>query len=392
MEPTNPHPAGPVPEVQKHNLADTAQAPEAGSYAERRRLARGPTPRHLGPLRRGVAMAIVKGDRIAESSKLNDRAKVSKGAFWAYAYFVSALRDDFGRFRFSARSAVAKLTPRRPDVTEAEVKKFLREYKAADLIVTWEVDGATFGKWTGAVCTGNRFHSTPEPPGSKHEHNGYCLSTAIRQAKLWSQPDVEALSIQLKHLRDLRSDQRSDLGSDQRSDLKGDQRRDPPSATSSPSSPSSPSATSATSASTDDGLQNDLVEQKLDAIALSAVRDVWAYFTARCQHPRAQLTNERTKILRARLREEPGTTVERIAGMKAAVDGAVGDPFFNGSETGKQLLDFNNVFKHQGRDRIEKLQRLAQEQASGAKQGPKSKADQRADAARAMVAGGLREE
>ena len=61
----------------------------------------------------------------------------------------------------------------------------------------------------------------------------------------------------------------------------------------------------------------------------------------------------------ARLREEPGDVAAKLAGLRLAVDGAMSDPFFNGSETGRTYLDFDNLFVNKDRDRIEKLQRLA---------------------------------
>jgi hypothetical protein len=95
------------------------------------------------------------------------------------------------------------------------------------------------------------------------------------------------------------------------------------------------------------------------ALALSygsMADEVFSYFQLRLEHPRAQLTADRKRVLEARLREEPGDTAQKVAGLKKAIDGAVLDPWYNGAETGRKLWDFDNVFVNKGRNRIEKLQ------------------------------------
>jgi len=89
-----------------------------------------------------------------------------------------------------------------------------------------------------------------------------------------------------------------------------------------------------------------------------AAKTVFAYWCEKTGHTRAQWTPERGRTLKARLAEEPGSMLEKIAGLKLAVDGVLVDPWFNGSERAK-LTGFMNVFLHQGRNRIEKLQDAA---------------------------------
>ena len=91
----------------------------------------------------------------------------------------------------------------------------------------------------------------------------------------------------------------------------------------------------------------------------TAAKEVFAYWQVRTKHEGAQWTPERGKIIQTRLSEEPGTIAEKVAGLKLAVDGAVADPWFNGTESGRPYLDFLSVFKHKGRNRIEQLQSAA---------------------------------
>ena len=75
-------------------------------------------------------MSVVKGDRIAESRKLNQKINgklLALDAFWAYGYIVSILHDDFGRFRFSPRIALSILAPFREDRMRAFPLEGIRE-------------------------------------------------------------------------------------------------------------------------------------------------------------------------------------------------------------------------------------------------------------------------
>ena len=87
----------------------------------------------------------------------------------------------------------------------------------------------------------------------------------------------------------------------------------------------------------------------------AAAREVFAYWKASCK-PAAVETDARLKVIEARLAEEPGSTEAKVAGLKRAVQGALVDPLFNGTEKGVRYWGFENIFKHGGRDRIEKLQ------------------------------------
>lgn len=90
--------------------------------------------------------------------------------------------------------------------------------------------------------------------------------------------------------------------------------------------------------------------------AAKLVFDFWRMKTGQT---RAQWTDERRRRLITRLREEPGDMVAKVRGLCLAVEGALRDPFHNGSIKGTAYLGFENLFVHQGRDRIEKLQRAA---------------------------------
>jgi hypothetical protein len=119
---------------------------------------------------------------------------------------------------------------------------------------------------------------------------------------------------------------------------------------------------------------------------------VFLYWRERTGHGKAQWSEGRRRILAIRLGEEPGDDEAKIAGLKLAVEGALLDPMHNGSKTGTAYLGFENIFKHQGRDRIEKLQAVARAHHEGVRHAPapSAKAKQREDGARALVEGGLR--
>jgi len=102
-------------------------------------------------------------------------------------------------------------------------------------------------------------------------------------------------------------------------------------------------------------------------------RLVFDYWREQTGHSRAQWTPERAKALRDRLREEPGTMSQKIAGLMLVVDGALLDPLFNGTEKGTPYLDFENLFVHKGRNRIEKLQNIARRGGQRAPQSDRSR-------------------
>jgi hypothetical protein len=122
---------------------------------------------------------------------------------------------------------------------------------------------------------------------------------------------------------------------------------------------------------------------------VDAAKEVFAYWRAKCGHGKAQWTRSREGALKARLREEPGSMGEKVAGLKLAVDGALLDPLFNGSEKGTPYLDFDNLFVNKGRNRIEKLQGIARRgPIVVAKRSPKAQAE--VDVFVASMKGGLK--
>lgn len=154
------------------------------------------------------------------------------------------------------------------------------------------------------------------------------------------------------------------------------------------------------SGSGSNGQQPALVELKLDGEQeqppittppyrdeVEAARAVFDYWREKTNHWKSQWTKDREAKLKVRLREEPGHLEQKVAGLKRAVDGALIDPVFNGSEKGRPYLEFENLFVHQGRNRIETLQ-------ASADRGPVERKDTRAqgkdDVARAFFRGAAR--
>lgn len=152
-------------------------------------------------------MGIVRGDRVGESQRLN-RRPVEAQDF--YAALVASVPDDFGRFRLSASHVSLRMYPRRepsPGLLK-RVNRLLGQLgqgvdEDGGLWASWEVDGVTFAELRNWKASGNRYHRTPEPPDSAHEHQGACLSTAIHRAREWGALDeAERLSRRLKEIRD----------------------------------------------------------------------------------------------------------------------------------------------------------------------------------------------
>ena len=127
--------------------------------------------------------------------------------------------------------------------------------------------------------------------------------------------------------------------------------------------PASPSPSPSPSPTTEER-KTDYVEPALDPTLLEAAQEVFDYWRKQTKR-HAKWTKPRRGFLEARLREEDGTMAERVAALKLAVDGALLDPWFNGSESGRVFLDFDNIFRNKGRDRIEKLQEVARRAKAG---------------------------
>ena len=58
-------------------------------------------------------------------------------------------------------------------------------------------------------------------------------------------------------------------------------------------------------------------------------------------------------MLRARWKELKGTPEERETLLRNVVDGAVGDPWYSGAESGTEYLDWECLFRNA--ERVEKL-------------------------------------
>jgi len=146
-------------------------------------------------------MPVVRGDRIGESQKLN-RCSVQAQDF--YALFVSAVPDDFGRYRHSAAHVALALYPRREPTPGLlrRVGRLLTELEREGLVRTWTLDDVVFGEVTGFTSCGNLYHRTPEPPWSNHTHTWRCGTTALARLREWgTRQDVADFALWLKELR-----------------------------------------------------------------------------------------------------------------------------------------------------------------------------------------------
>lgn len=144
-------------------------------------------------------MALVKGDRIGESQRLN-RCSVQAQDFYA-AMIAAEVPDDFGRFRDSTQHVWIRMYPRREPTAAGlrRVKKLMSELAAAGLWRTWDVDGVGFAELYNHPTRGNMYHRTPEPPASfyqlpkvPHKHSKRCANTALARAKEWG--DLDSVS------------------------------------------------------------------------------------------------------------------------------------------------------------------------------------------------------
>lgn len=158
-------------------------------------------------------MAVVRGDRIGESTALN---KVSREAQTFYSAFVAAVPDDFGRFRVAPSHIWTAMYPRRePRPSDLRwVMRMVLELQKADAFLTYEVDGQTFAEVAKWRPTGNMVHRCPEPPKDArfpiHTHTARCVSTAVARAKEWGTPEeVSILINRFNELRPRRVDGRS---------------------------------------------------------------------------------------------------------------------------------------------------------------------------------------
>ena len=157
-------------------------------------------------------MAIVRGDRIGESRRLNT---VSVEAQTFYAAFIASVPDDFGRFRVSPSHVAFRMYPRR-EPTRAilgMVGRLMAELEAAGLWQAWAVDGVAFAQMAGWKPTGNLYHRTPEPPGTSHVHTGRCATTAVARADEWNQhEEAERLRLFINEMKRTAREQRPNRG------------------------------------------------------------------------------------------------------------------------------------------------------------------------------------
>lgn len=192
-------------------------------------------------------MSNARGDRVKESRRLNkpeNAREPSLEAFWAYSHWLNVLPDDFGRFRANLKLISSALAPRRKDVTERVCGRILAEFVRVELVKIWEHDGERFGEFNKFKVRGNKYHRTPEPPGSPHLHSGACAASAMLRAKDWGFHDEAArLSLFIKDLRDRRqsgANKDRNTYDDPSTESEGSVPRARPSPPSSPFSPSSP--------------------------------------------------------------------------------------------------------------------------------------------------------
>ena len=66
-----------------------------------------------------------------------------------------------------------------------EVRKWLEEYRTVGLLALYESDGQIFAEWVNFQQHSRRFHRSPEPPWSTHEHSTRCGKTGRAIAHTW---------------------------------------------------------------------------------------------------------------------------------------------------------------------------------------------------------------
>lgn len=145
-------------------------------------------------------MGVVRGDRVAESRKLNT---VSIEAQDFYQAVISTCPDDFGRFRLEHFSVAHALYKRRRPTMRmfSRVARLLEELTDAGLWQAWECDEVSFAEVTNWEARGNQYHRTPEPPFSNHTHNPTCIHTAMYQARQWTPELVPRLRDELRRFK-----------------------------------------------------------------------------------------------------------------------------------------------------------------------------------------------
>jgi hypothetical protein len=106
---------------------------------------------------------IVHANAIYGSDKL---AAVSFQAEQAYLRLLG-VADDWGRAELNLRKILARAYPRRPQVKEAHLRRWLEELEQVGLLRTYDVGTVRYFEWTnwkGVPPSRRRFRRCPSPP------------------------------------------------------------------------------------------------------------------------------------------------------------------------------------------------------------------------------------
>lgn len=275
-------------------------------------------------------MAVVLGDRIGESRRLNARPADVQNFYTA---FVAVYPDDFLRFRLSVAHVAVAMYPRR-EHTPALLRMVKRclDWLGRDLgdgigpmWRTWEVDGVTFGELVTGTPRGNRYHRTPEPPGSTHVHSESCLPTAIARAREWADSEhANMLSMMLKRLRrerELRGGGEGGLSVPSVPSVPVQNGLQKPAA----GAASEPPPTPATPEEATAYAKAKLGEPPKEPPRRAAAREVLGYWREKTGRKSQTEAAERKALARVEARLKEGSTTDEL---RRCVDVAMTDPFY----------------------------------------------------------------
>jgi hypothetical protein len=251
--------------------------------------------------------AKIYGERLAQSS-LMDLAVATR---WLFFWMLSQA-DSEGRYRCATIAALARAA----NVSEAEAERAIHDL------------------------------SSPDPDSTTTTHEGRRLIKIPGGWKIVTYGKYRDYRTERQEAERLRKQK-------YRSRKGGDKSRDVPGTSSAVPGESAPDVRRKTQDTRDGERTPPPPEAASEDLEDLGVSEVFAYWRAKTGKTKAILTDARRKALKRRLEEDP----DRVSGLKAAVDGAILDPWFNGTDNGgKRLWDFENIFVHEGRNRIEKLQ------------------------------------